>query len=137
MTGDALFQTHDNLEHLAMMARVLGPPPPALAKACKNEVARLFGSAGNLRWPPDKAARKSLRAVEALGPPVDLMLAKCVRERGTAQEADVRRLAELVGALLRYEPGERLSAKAALSHPFFGPELGADPERSSDTSLQC
>lgn len=25
--GEALFQTHDNLEHLAMMEKVLGPLP--------------------------------------------------------------------------------------------------------------
>lgn len=27
MQGEALFQTHENLEHLAMMERVLGPLP--------------------------------------------------------------------------------------------------------------
>ena len=26
-TGDALFQTHDNLEHLAMMEQVISPMP--------------------------------------------------------------------------------------------------------------
>jgi dual-specificity kinase len=29
-TGMALFQTHDNLEHLKMMEIVLGPFPPKL-----------------------------------------------------------------------------------------------------------
>mgnify|MGYP005734442977 FL=1 len=32
-TGEALFQTHDNLEHLAMMERVLGPLPAAVLRA--------------------------------------------------------------------------------------------------------
>jgi dual-specificity kinase len=27
LQGDALFQTHENLEHMAMMERVLGPLP--------------------------------------------------------------------------------------------------------------
>lgn len=27
LQGEALFQTHENLEHLAMMERVLGPLP--------------------------------------------------------------------------------------------------------------
>jgi dual-specificity kinase len=35
MTGDALFQTHDNLEHLAMMEVVLGKIPPKLIKSAK------------------------------------------------------------------------------------------------------
>ncbi len=30
-TGDALFQTHDNLEHLAMMEVVMGKMPQAMA----------------------------------------------------------------------------------------------------------
>jgi dual-specificity kinase len=30
--GDALFQTHENLEHLAMMERVLGPIPQHMIK---------------------------------------------------------------------------------------------------------
>ena len=30
--GEALFQTHENLEHLAMMERVLGPLPHHMLK---------------------------------------------------------------------------------------------------------
>ena len=30
--GEALFQTHENLEHLAMMERVLGPIPQHMLK---------------------------------------------------------------------------------------------------------
>ena len=33
LTGEALFQTHDNLEHLAMMQAVLGPIPDKLIRA--------------------------------------------------------------------------------------------------------
>lgn len=32
LTGEALFQTHDNLEHLAMMERILGPIPGDMIK---------------------------------------------------------------------------------------------------------
>jgi hypothetical protein len=32
LQGDALFQTHENLEHLAMMERVLGPLPVHLLR---------------------------------------------------------------------------------------------------------
>jgi dual-specificity kinase len=34
-TGDALFQTHDNLEHLAMMDVVMGKIPVAIARKAK------------------------------------------------------------------------------------------------------
>lgn len=30
ITGEALFQTHENLEHLAMMEKVFGPMPAAM-----------------------------------------------------------------------------------------------------------
>jgi len=32
LQGEALFQTHENLEHLAMMERVLGPLPQQILK---------------------------------------------------------------------------------------------------------
>lgn len=32
LQGEALFQTHENLEHLAMMERVLGPMPQHMLK---------------------------------------------------------------------------------------------------------
>lgn len=40
--GDALFQTHENLEHLAMMEAVLGPLPAPLAAAASDAVRDLF-----------------------------------------------------------------------------------------------
>lgn len=33
--GEALFQTHENLEHLAMMERVLGPLPEHMIRRAK------------------------------------------------------------------------------------------------------
>ena len=39
--GDALYQTHENLEHLAMMEAVLGPIPEHMALA-SNSAARKF-----------------------------------------------------------------------------------------------
>jgi dual-specificity kinase len=34
-TGDALFQTHDNLEHLAMMDVVMGKMPVGIVRKAK------------------------------------------------------------------------------------------------------
>jgi serine/threonine protein kinase len=45
ITGDALFQTHENLEHLAMMEAVLGPLPQEMIKvrwaSCVLSASRL------------------------------------------------------------------------------------------------
>ncbi len=42
MAGDALFQTHENLEHLAMMEAVLGPLPEHMARAANRQAAKYF-----------------------------------------------------------------------------------------------
>lgn len=39
VTGEALFQTHDNLEHLAMMEKVFGPMPTAYATLAQQCVS--------------------------------------------------------------------------------------------------
>lgn len=40
-TGEALFQTHENLEHLAMMEKVFGQMPDELARKVKDECVNL------------------------------------------------------------------------------------------------
>ena len=40
--GDALFQTHENLEHLAMMEAVLGPLPEHMARAANRQAVKYF-----------------------------------------------------------------------------------------------
>lgn len=42
LAGDALFQTHDNLEHLAMMEQVLGCLPEHLAGKAASVCAKYF-----------------------------------------------------------------------------------------------
>lgn len=48
LQGEALFQTHENLEHLAMMERVLGPLPQHMLKRvgyvilCEVSIVRLI-----------------------------------------------------------------------------------------------
>ena len=67
-TGEATFQTHDNLEHLAMMERIFGPLPRVMTtRADRRTVGRFLTERGDLRWPED-AAPDSLRAVERMRP---------------------------------------------------------------------
>jgi dual-specificity kinase len=44
ITGDALFQTHENLEHLAMMEAVLGPIPKEMIQVCASIGSRSLSS---------------------------------------------------------------------------------------------
>ena len=64
-TGVALFQTHDNLEHLAMMEQVMGKMPDRFARAGARSKPEYFKEGGRLAWPQAKATRQSRKEVRA------------------------------------------------------------------------
>lgn len=108
LTGDALFQTHENLEHLAMMEAILGPLPSSLVARADRHAAPYFRS-GRLNWPDGASSHTSVRAVRKL---------RRLREL-VGMEGGARDFAELIAGLLAYEPEQRLTAAEALRHPFF------------------
>lgn len=68
-TGDALFQTHDNLEHLAMMNSVLGPLPVHMIISANKEAQKFFyKESKKLKYPLTKTTRQSKKYVDALKP---------------------------------------------------------------------
>ncbi|KAK6912697.1 Protein kinase domain [Dillenia turbinata] len=87
--GEALFQTHENLEHLAMMERVLGPLPEHMIRR----------------------AKESIRAVRKLDRLKDLVSRHVDSSRSS--------LIDLLYGLLKLDPSERLTPQQALDHPFF------------------
>uniref|UniRef100_K7MYW2 Protein kinase domain-containing protein n=1 Tax=Glycine max TaxID=3847 RepID=K7MYW2_SOYBN len=101
-SGEAVFQTHENLEHLAMMERVLEPLPP-------NMVVRVEGT--RLSWPDSSTSRESMRAVWKLP-----QLPNLIRQHVDHSAGD---LIDLLQGLLRYDPSEPLKAKEAMRHHFF------------------
>ncbi|KAG2589727.1 hypothetical protein PVAP13_5NG383023 [Panicum virgatum] len=102
-SGEALFQTHENLEHLAMMERVLGPIPEHMIRNASSSAQKYFRRATRLNWPEGAVSRESIRA--------DLVSRSADHSRAV--------LVDLLYSLLRFEPSERLSAQEALDHPFF------------------
>lgn len=64
-TGVALFQTHDNLEHLAMMEQVMGKMPDRFARAGARSKPEFFKEGNKLDWPKPKASRQSKKEVRA------------------------------------------------------------------------
>lgn len=64
-TGIALFQTHDNLEHLAMMEMVMGKMPERFAKLGARTKPEFFKEGCKLDWPKPKATRQSKKDVRA------------------------------------------------------------------------
>ncbi|KAI4592202.1 dual specificity protein kinase kns1 [Pestalotiopsis sp. 9143b] len=106
-TGDALFQTHDNLEHLAMMENVCDSrmDPHLISQVSKmasrsgsssNQAAKYF-KRNKLDYPTADTTRASRRFVK-----------------------NMKRLAvHLLTKIFIYDPKERITARDALEHPWF------------------
>ncbi|CAA7037298.1 unnamed protein product [Microthlaspi erraticum] len=109
-TGEALFQTHENMEHLAMMERVLGPFPQQMLKKVDRH-AEKYVRRGRLDWPDGATSRDSLKAVLKLPRLQNLIMQHVDHSAGE--------LINMVQGLLRFDPTERLTAREALRHPFF------------------
>uniref|UniRef100_A0A0E0JKL7 dual-specificity kinase n=1 Tax=Oryza punctata TaxID=4537 RepID=A0A0E0JKL7_ORYPU len=125
-SGEALFQTHENLEHLAMMERVLGPLPEHMIRKASSSAQKYFRRGARLNWPEGAVSRESIRAVKKLDRLKKIQLTHLKRyglklQDLVARKADHSRavLADLLYGLLKFEPSERLTAQEALDHPFF------------------
>merc|ERR1712070_1257762 len=115
LTGDALFQTHENMEHLAMMRNVLGHMHTDVIKRSSKEIIEKYfvPETDELRWPEKAKDLESERAVQAVQP-LDIM----IRTRFECEETGTL-LRHLLSRLLEYDPDTRITAKDALNHGFF------------------
>ncbi|KAG4913333.1 hypothetical protein JHK82_053915 [Glycine max] len=109
--GEAVFQTHENLEHLAMMERVLEPLPPNMVVRVDRRAEKYFKRGTRLSWPDSSTSRESMRAVWKLP-----QLPNLIRQHVDHSAGD---LIDLLQGLLRYDPSEPLKAKEAMRHHFF------------------
>ncbi|XP_074655990.1 serine/threonine-protein kinase Doa-like isoform X3 [Tubulanus polymorphus] len=105
-TGYTLFQTHDNLEHLAMMERILGSIPYRMAKKSKTG----YYWHGRLDWDATTTAGRYVR--ENCKPFYRYMM---------NDSKEHRNLFDLIEKMLEYDPSQRLSLDESLQHPFFDP----------------
>ncbi|KAG2659533.1 serine/threonine-protein kinase AFC2-like [Panicum virgatum] len=109
-TGEALFQTHENLEHLAMMERVFGPLPYHMLKRADRHSEKYIRK-GRLNWPEGCTSRESMKAVMKLPKLQNLVMQNVDQSAGD--------FIDLLQGLLKYDPANRLTAQEALRHPFF------------------
>ncbi|KAI3687404.1 hypothetical protein L1987_81100 [Smallanthus sonchifolius] len=111
-SGEALFQTHENLEHLAMMERVLGPLPEHMIRKA-NRGAEKYFRRSRLNWPEGAVSRESIRAVRKLDR-LKNMISQCVTVGGSRSS-----FVDLLHGLLKFDPSDRLTAQETLDHSFF------------------
>ncbi|KAK5145051.1 hypothetical protein LTR04_001406 [Oleoguttula sp. CCFEE 6159] len=142
-TGDALFQTHDNLEHLAMMDAVCGGPlDRAMIKQVtgprgnnRNPAAAYFNK-GKLDYPQadtPRASRKYVKAMKSLNvsnPLADVfpasILTNMFQETIPPYTDFNRQFLDLLRRIFVYDPKKRITAKQALQHPWFKEVLQDD-----------
>lgn len=118
-TGEALFQTHDNLEHLAMMEAVLGSMPDDYRRKAETYKPQLFKN-GALNYPNPATPRASRKYVRHMK-----KLQEIVAMPTNPYTTHNTRFLHLLRRLLDFDPNKRIRVADALKHPYF--EL--DPER--------
>ncbi|KAL2693706.1 hypothetical protein Neosp_000269 [[Neocosmospora] mangrovei] len=117
-TGDALFQTHDNLEHLAMMEAVVGHRIDShLVQAVNKMSTRSGGNAASkyfkrlkLDYPTPDTTRGSRRFVKAMKHLTDII---------PSNNAFLKNFVDLLKKIFVYDPAQRITAKQALNHPWL------------------
>ncbi|KZF23984.1 dual specificity tyrosine-phosphorylation-regulated kinase 3 [Xylona heveae TC161] len=118
-TGDALFQTHDNLEHLAMMEPVCGGRlDTKLVKQVMaggrgsngNQAAKYFVRGQRLDYPNNETTRASRKYVKAMK-----QLHEIIPQTTTFN----KQFLDLLRKIFVYDPRQRITAKQALKHPWF------------------
>ncbi|WFD20351.1 dual-specificity kinase [Malassezia caprae] len=111
-TGEALFQTHDNLEHLAMMEMVLGRLPDDYRRKAETYKPEYFHS-GRLDYPRPDTTKQSRRYVQSMKRLEDIITGS------STYAAHYRAFVSLLHRLLEYDPAKRITVQEALQHPYF------------------
>ncbi|KAJ5114304.1 hypothetical protein NUU61_000063 [Penicillium alfredii] len=117
-TGDALFQTHDNLEHLAMMEAVIGHRIDSRlirqvmqgGRGGSSNSASKYFNRSKLDYPNTDTTRASRKYVRAM---------KALTEFIPTNTCFHRQFLDLLQRIFVYDPKSRITAKQALKHPWF------------------
>ncbi|KAM0714058.1 hypothetical protein Q7P37_011022 [Cladosporium fusiforme] len=117
-TGDALFQTHDCAEHLAMMEAVTGNQidkslirevMKQSKRSDRNSAARFFKNQ-HLAYPFSDTPRQSRKFVRAM---------KRLEEIIPPTTQFNKLFLDLLRKIFVYDPKKRITAREALKHPWF------------------
>ncbi|KAK9451093.1 kinase-like domain-containing protein [Limtongia smithiae] len=122
-TGEALFQTHDNMEHLAMMEVVVGRQfDRAIAKSSNRQAQKYFLRNGRLDYPNAQTSKTSKKYVKQM---------KTLDDTIAPTDAFHKLFLDLLRRIFVYDPAKRLTAKEALAHPWFRESIFDEGSSSS------
>ena len=117
-TGCLLFSTHDEVEHLALMERTLGALPRSMLRSATCKRADRNFRHGYLRWPERAIDRESEEHVRS-----QRRLRECLaadpRGEPLPWSTELSDFHDLISRLLEFMPEHRLTAAAAMQHPFI------------------
>lgn len=115
IAGEALFQTHEDSEHLAMMKAALGPCPQDIVDRAKENGYNCSGE-GKHACPDNSPRAERCRKALAKMLPLKEMIATVVNDPNM-----VITVSDCLAKLLQYDPKDRPSARNLLEHEFFNP----------------
>ncbi|OMJ29045.1 Dual specificity protein kinase lkh1 [Smittium culicis] len=122
LTGEALFQTHENLEHLAMIEKFIESSVPFYMLNKMDPILRseFYSSNSNsLLYPTSSTSRISVNRLKKFKSISELI--------SNGSDLPLKSLVDLIQQLLQFDPSLRISADRALLHDFFSIEI---PENS-------
>lgn len=108
-TGDALYQTHDNLEHLAIMEKVMGSMPQRMVERGRMKKPELF-KGNKVDYPNPSVSKSSRKFVKTL---------KSIRDIIPAAGTTNSLFLDLIVRLLEFDPETRITVDKALEHPYL------------------
>lgn len=159
VTGEALFKTHENLEHLAIMEKVLNCKiPNSMIKKIKNKEILNHFKKNNyhyhqylLNYPNNETQEKSINFVKTIKKLDDLICSKLkikihinmndsLQKNWDKNHSKNKSLnfetfqfwfyfIDLVKNLLKFDPNQRISAIDAMNHPWW--DFGTIDEATS------
>lgn len=123
-TGEALFQTHDNMEHLALMQKVLNKRiDPSLVEKVRWTQSFVDPTTKVLKYPSRDTDEQSIKYVNSVRP-FDTMLRAMPAFR--SHQRFWLLLIDLLNRIFEYDPSKRITAREALLHPWFDESIADD-----------
>lgn len=120
-TGEPLYQTHDNLEHLALMQRITGKmlPKAIIRQASRNSTGALYvdSRTGCINYPDETVKKSSKDYVNSAK-----TFEYCVRRTVSPNDENKAfwdSFIDLLSKIFVYDPEQRITAQEALNHPWF------------------